>query len=163
MTRFEIIETIGKNFLASNIENGEWSYVQAFNKAGKDFETVKRVNNKGRSYKNLDLRFVNDEDRFAVLIETKQNFDRDLDAAKEQLAAYADYERALTGYTVIAILANTTDDRILVYRKEVTDTAFLTKEVKLKSFIEYLELALPSFSNNREEVMRNTYALTNAA
>ena len=159
MTRFETIETIGKNFLASNIENDEWSYAQAFSKAGKDFEAVKHVNDKGRSFKNLDLRFVNDEDRFAVLVETKQNFDRDLDGAKEQLSAYVDYEKALTGYTTIAILANTTDDRILVYLKEVSDVAFLPKEIKLKSFGEYLELALPSFSNNREEVMRNTYAL----
>ena len=159
MTRFEIIEIIGKNFLASNIENGEWSYAQAFSKASKDFEAVKHVNDKGRSFQNLDLRFINDQDKFVVLVETKQNYDRDLKGAKEQLAAYVDYENTLTGYTVIAILANTADDRILVYSKEISDAAFLPKEIKLKSFGEYLELAKPAFSNNREEVMRNTYAL----
>ena len=159
VARYEIIETIGKSFLTSNIENDEWSYTQAFNKAGKDFAAVKHVNDKGRSFENLDLRFANDKDCFAVLVETKQNFDRDLKGAQEQLSAYVDYEKSLTGYTIIAILANTTDDRILVYAKEVTDDDFLPKEIKLKSFGEYLEMALPSFSNNREEVMRNTYGL----
>lgn len=53
----------------------------------------------------LDLRF--NDGRVSVLVETKQDFMRNLEASKEQLASYVRYEREITGNKIIAILANT--------------------------------------------------------
>lgn len=53
----------------------------------------------------LDFRF--NDGRVSVLVETKQDFMRNLEASKEQLASYVIYEREITGNKIIAILANT--------------------------------------------------------
>lgn len=154
MKRAVIIQTIGSDYLSSNIESDEFSYPKAYAKAHKNFEKVK----KGR-HQHLDIRFVDDVEKFAVLVETKQNFDKVYNAAVAQLSAYVSYEKAFTGYSVIAILANTNDDRIVVWKDEVSDENLLPKEVVLRSFEEYRTLIKPKTKNNREEVMRNTYQL----
>ena len=154
MKRAVIIQTIGCDYLSSNIESDEFSYPKAYAKAHKNFEKVK----KGR-HQQLDIRFVDNDEKFAVLVETKQNFDKTYDSAVTQLSAYVSYEKALTGYSVIAILANTNDDRIVVWKDEVSDENLLPKEVVLRSFEEYRTLIKPKTKNNREEVMRNTYQL----
>ena len=110
MIRNEIINTIGRQYLTTNIENDEFSYQKAFTAAHKDFAAVKIG-----SYKDLDIRFVDKQARVAVLVETKQNFDVVYEKAKQQLDAYMAYERALTGFAIIGILANTNDDRIRVW------------------------------------------------
>ena len=72
MTRHEIINTVGKDYLASNIENGEFSYV----KAAKSLAALKKKLGKKTEHYKLDIRFENHDDygKYAVLIETKQNF-----------------------------------------------------------------------------------------
>lgn len=162
-TRNEIIEIIGKGYLTENIESGEFSYQKALNEkfSGK-FEDIKIKNSfNNRYYKNLDLRFADNQAKVSVLVETKQNFDKDLDKALEQLNAYVQYEAELTGNSIIAILANTTDNRIKVYKGNTIDDNRFNSEIKLKSFTEYVELIKPQKTNNREEVMKNTYELNN--
>ena len=154
MIRNEIINTIGRQYLTTNIENDEWSYQKAFTAAHKDFAAVKI-----KSFKDLDIRFVDKQARVAVLVETKQNFDVSYDRNKEQLDAYMAYERALTSYAIIGILANTNDDRIRVWRDCVSDETFLKGQIAMTSFADYRNIVAPLRINNKEEVIKNTYRL----
>lgn len=154
MIRNEIINTIGHQYLSTNIENDEFSYQKAFAAAHKDFAEVKIG-----SFKNLDIRFADRQSRVAVLVETKQNFDNQLAKAKEQLDAYMSYEKALTGYTVIGIIANTNDDRIRVWRDCVSDASFLSDQTALTSFADYRNIVAPARVNNKEQVIKSTYKL----
>ena len=72
MKRHKIINTVGKDYLSSNIENDEFSYAKA---AGTLAALKKKLGKKPEHYK-LDIRFENHDDygKYAVLIETKQNF-----------------------------------------------------------------------------------------
>ena len=143
MIRNEIINTIGRQFLSTNIENDEYSYQKAFTAAHKDFAAVKIG-----SHKDLDIRFVDKAARVAVLVETKQNFDKSYESAKKQLNAYMAYEKALTGYAIIGILANTNDDRIRVWRDCVSDETFLSDQIALTSFADYRNIIAPARINN---------------
>lgn len=154
MIRNEIINTIGRQYLTTNIENDEYSYQKAFTAAHKDFAAVKIG-----SYKDLDIRFVDKQARVAVLVETKQNFDAVYDKAKKQLDAYMAYERALTGYAIIGILANTNDDRIRVWHGAVREETFLKELTALSSFADYRNIVAPARINNKEQVIKNTYKL----
>ena len=93
------------------------------------------------------------------MVETKQNFDKEYDKALKQLDAYMSYERALTGYAIIGILANTNDDRIRVWRDHVDKETFLSEQTALTSFSDYRNIVAPSRINNKEQVIRNTYKL----
>lgn len=154
MIRNEIINTIGRQYLTTNIENDEYSYQKAFTSAHKDFASVKIG-----SFKDLDIRFVDKQARVAVLVETKQNFDNAYEKAQKQLDAYMTYEKALTGYAVIGILANTNDDRIRVWRDHVDKETFLSDQTELTSFADYRNIVAPSRVNNKEQVIKNTYKL----
>ncbi len=154
MIRNEIINTIGRNYLTTNIENDEYSYPKAYSAAHKDFASVKRG-----SHQTLDIRFIDKQARVAVLVETKQNFDTVYEKAKQQLDAYMAYERALTGYAIIGILANTNDDRIRVWRDHVDTETFLSDQTELTSFADYRNMVAPARINNKEQVIRNTYKL----
>lgn len=154
MIRNEIINTIGRNFLTTNIENDEFSYPKAFTAAHKDFASVKIG-----SHQNLDIRFVDKQARVAVLVETKQNFDSAYEKNMKQLDAYMTYEKVLTGYAVIGILANTNDDRIRVWRDHVDSETFLSEQTALTSFADYRNIVAPARINNKEQVIRNTYTL----
>lgn len=154
MIRNEIINTIGRQYLTTNIENDEYSYQKAFTAAHKDFAAVKIG-----SFKDLDIRFVDKQARVAVLVETKQNFDNSYERNMRQLDAYMTYERALTGYAVIGILANTNDDRIRVWRDHVDSETFLSEQTELTSFADYRNIVAPARINNKEQVIRNTYKL----
>lgn len=160
MDRPTIIDTIGRNYLKTNIENSEFSYPKAFKSKGLNFDNYKITNSKGRVFENLDLRFVDISNQIAVLIETKQNFNKDKEAQK-QLSAYVNYEKTLSNYDVIAILANTADDRIRVWKSSVDESNFLKDEKKLKSFDEYINILKPKTTNDKEQVMKNTYELNN--
>jgi hypothetical protein len=96
MSRQTIINKIGQKYLSTNIENDEFSYI----KVGVDCSYVE--------HKFLDLRFVDDKKKVAVLVETKQSF---TDADKAQLDDYVKLEKKFTNYNIVAILANTNDDR----------------------------------------------------
>ena len=154
MKRNDIITTIGRNFLATNIENDEYSYPKAYTAAHKDFAAVKIG-----KHQILDIRFIDKQARVAVLVETKQNFDSSYEKNKQQLDAYMTYERVLTGYAIIGILANTNDDRIRVWRDCVSEETFLSDQIALTSFADYRNIIAPARINNKEQVIRNTYKL----
>lgn len=137
MNRIKIIEIIGKEFHKSNIENGEWSYQKALDK-------------KIKGHKFLDLRFV--KNNVSVLVETKQNF---VKKDESQLFRYVDLEKELTRNSIVAILANTKNDRIKVWKNDILQEL----DTKLKMMEEYIESFSVKKSNNKEQVMQATYNL----
>lgn len=151
MIRTDMISKIGRKYLTTNVENDEYSYPKAFSVASLPFSPIK--NNKGRTFEILDLRF--EKDGVSVLIETKQNFTK---TDEEQLSAYVEYEKTLTGNKIIAILANTTNDVIKVWRGVISEGDFMSKETTLRSIEEYIDF-YTSKINDKEKVMQNTYKL----
>lgn len=154
MIRTDIITRIGRSYLVSNIENDEFSYPKAFREASLQFIPIK--NDTGRSFEKLDIRFV--KDNITVLVETKQNFNSNLKEAERQLSAYVEYEKSLTRNKIVAILANTSDDEILVWRGAVSEGNFLSNESVLRTMEEYIDF-YTSKINDKEKVMQNTYKL----
>ena len=151
MFRTDMISTVGRAYLTSNIENDEYSYPKAFSTSSLTFVPIR--NSAGRAFEKLDIRFV--KDNVTVLIETKQNFTK---ADEEQLSAYVEYEKALTGNKTVAILANTVNDNVKVWRGVVSDSDFMPKETALRSMDEYVDF-YTSKINDKEKVMQNTYKL----
>ena len=151
MIRADIISIVGREYLTSNIENDEFSYPKAFSAASLTFNPIR--NRIGRAFEKLDIRFV--KDNVTVLIETKQNFTV---ADEEQLSAYVEYEKALTGNKTVAILANTINDNIKVWRGVVSDSDLMPKETALRTMDEYVDF-YTSKINDKEKVMQNTYKL----
>lgn len=151
MQRYEIIKIIGENFHTENIENGEYSYVV---EAGSKAKLEQCLGRTVRHFK-LDIRFE-DED-FVVLVETKQNF---VDADIEQLKEYLDEERVLhSDKKIICILANTKNNKIKVWKSFIDDSHFLPDETVLDSMEHYKSLFYLNKQNDRERVLKNTYAL----
>lgn len=151
MIRTDMISTVGREYLTSNIENDEYSYLKAFAAQSLTFNPIR--NKVGRAFEKLDIRFV--KDNVTVLIETKQNFTK---SDEEQLSAYVEYEKALTGNKTVAILANTMNDTVRVWRGVVSDSDLMTKETTLRSMDEYVDF-YTSKINDKEKVMQNTYKL----
>lgn len=151
MIRADIITQIGRAFLQSNIENDEFSYPKAFAKASIPFTPI--YSNSGRKFERLDIRFV--KENVSVLIETKTLFTK---SDEEQLSAYVEYEKMLTGNKTIAILANTANNDIKVWRGVVSDNDIMTKESALRTMDEYVDF-YTSKINDKEKVMQNTYKL----
>ncbi len=141
--RINIIKVIGEDYLTSNIENGEFSYAQV-------------IDRKVTGHCKLDIRFYDEKSRVAVLVETKQKFTK---KDKEQLFDYVELEKELSSKTkIVAILANTTDDSIQVWK--ITD-GFEEKlnDKKLKSFAEYVDYFKPKNINDKTAVLENTSRL----
>lgn len=146
-----MIDRIGKEYLTANIEAGEYSYVQ---EASSKEKLEKAVGHAVKHFK-LDIRFENNN--VAVLIETKQSFTK---ADEKQLAEYVEEERALhKGIKIIAILANTNNDKIKVWRYSVDDAHLLKEETVLDAMEHYVKLFDTSRQNDKERVMKNTYDL----
>lgn len=151
VNRHEMIDRIGKEYLTTNIETGEYSYVQ---EAGSKEKLEKAVGHAVKHFK-LDIRF--EKNSVAVLIETKQSFTK---ADEKQLAEYVEEERALhKGIKIIAILANTNNDKIKVWRYSVDDAHLLKEETVLDAMEHYVKLFDTSRQNDKERVMKNTYDL----
>lgn len=151
MIRTDMITTVGREYLTSNIENDEYSYPKAFSIASLTFTPI--YNSSGRKFEKVDIRFV--KDNVTVLIETKQSFTK---ADEEQLSAYVEYEKMLTGNKTIAILANTSNDYIKVWRGVVSDGDYMPAETALRTMEEYVDF-YTSKINDKEKVMQNTYKL----
>lgn len=151
MIRADMISTVGRKYLTSNIENDEYSYPKAFSAASLPFVPVR--NNNGRTFEKLDIRFV--KDNVTVLIETKRNFTK---ADEAQLSAYVEYEKRLTGNKTVAVLANTTNEDVRVWRGVVSDSDYMPKETTLRTMDEYVDFYI-SKVNDKEKVMQNTYKL----
>lgn len=153
MERHEMIDRVGREYLTANIEAGEYSYVK---EAGSRNNLVNALGYEPDHYK-LDIRFEN-EDGVVVLIETKQEF---VDDDENQLKTYLAEEKALHDFNrIIAILANTTNDRIRVWQNEIDDAHILNNETALDSMEHYAKLFMEnSRQNNKEIVLKNTYKL----
>lgn len=151
MTRHEMVETIGSKYATSNIEGGEYSYVQ---EAGSKEVLETALGYKPKHHK-LDLRFEDAD--VAVLIETKVRFTT---ADEEQLRDYLNEEKALhPGKKVICILANTGDDKIKVWKSIMDDDHLLAEETVLDTMAHYVSLFDVTRQNDREKVLKNTYDL----
>ena len=117
-------ELMQKNYAAGRIRYTT-DYAKAYKEAGLTFCPISDPD-KGRTYEKLDIRFV--KDGVSVLIETKDDFALPKNRkAADQLSAYVEYEKSLTGNKIVAILANTNNDRIRVYRGAVSDDNILDK------------------------------------
>ena len=151
MDRVAIINRIGNQYNTANIEGGEYSYVAA---AGSKARLTKLLGHEYNHYK-LDIRFKKDD--VVILVETKPNFTED---DESQLEAYLEEELAVhKSKKVICILANTTNDKIKVWQSSIDEKHVLPKETVLDEMDHYIHLFELSKSNNREQVLRNTYKL----
>lgn len=165
-TKNDVINAIrggGVDYYTSNIENGEWSYPRALKQAHKSIDPEKiRSTKSGRKHSYLDIRFEDKERRISVLVELKNNTDKwDKTEIETQLQAYVEYEKVLTGNKIIAILANTEDDRVQVWwgsDLKIDDAHKRTNQSEVLSFDEYADLYLGR-KNDKQEVLRSTYAL----
>ena len=158
MERIDIIELIGKDFLTSNIENGEFSYEKALKAIGKNYLDYldKDCDIK---HKNLDLRFSND--RLSIIIETKTDISKNLKKNLKQLQSYLNMEKALTNNKIIAILASTNNELIRVYYGSdfsISEDDLQAEEINIKSFFEYEDIYF-GVKNNKLEIIKNTYKL----
>ncbi len=146
-----MIERIGSSYLTSNIEAGEYSYVV---EAGSKAKLEQCLGREVKHFK-LDIRFE-DED-FVILVETKQNF---VEADIEQLKEYLEEERVLhSDKKIICILANTKNDKIKVWKSFIDDDNLLPDETVLGTMEHYKSLFYLNKQNDREKVLKNTYAL----
>jgi len=151
MDRTAIINRVGIEFHTPNIEGGEYSYVQ---EAGSKDNLIKALGRTPNHFK-LDIRFERED--VVVLVETKQNF---VKTDEMQLAEYLQEERALHyGKKIIAILANTKNDKIKVWKTAVDDKHLLIEETVVDTMEHYASLFDVSKQNDRESVLKNTYAL----
>lgn len=151
MIRHDMIERVGAAYVTANIEGGEYSYVQ---EAGSK-EALENALGKEFKHFKLDIRFEDDD--YVVLIETKQKF---VKKDERQLAEYLQEERVLHyGKKIIAILANTNDDKIKVWQSSIDDEHLLEDETVLDTMEHYKSLFALNKQNDREKVLKNTYSL----
>lgn len=159
MIRTDIITTVGRKYLTSNIENEEFSYGKALKEIGKNYIDYLSDDAK-RTYKDLDIRFAND--KLSILIETKQNLSgKDLKDGIIQLQNYINFEKQLSNNQVIAILASTNQDKIYVWydiATKITIENYQKNEKKLKTFKEYENIFFGT-KNDKLKVIQNTYDL----
>ena len=139
-----MIYTVGLDFLTSNIENGEFSYAQVLNRSL-------------TGHYKLDIRIFDKESKTAVLIETKPKFK---ESDKEQLFAYVALEREYNvANNIVAILANTQNDKIQVWKISKDTEPELLNDKKLKTIAEYVEYVKPQNINDKSAVLENTAEL----
>lgn len=151
MDRIAIINRVGIDYHTPNIEGGEYSYVQ---EAGSKEKLIKALGKTPEHFK-LDIRFEYSD--VVVLVETKQVF---VEKDEKQLAEYLQEERVLHyGKKIIAILANTKNDKIKVWKSFVDDEHELKDETVIDTMEHYVSLFDANKSNDREKVLKNTYAL----
>lgn len=151
MTRHDMIEHIGSGYMTSHIEDGEYSYIQ---EAGSRANLEKALGRSISHFK-LDIRFEKGD--VVVLVETKQLLKKSDEA---QLNEYLQQERALHyNKKIIAILANTNNNEIKVWKSAVDDEHILTDETVLDKMEHYVGLFDASKQNDREKVLKNTYDL----
>ena len=156
MNRHNMVERLGSQYHQTNIEGGEWSYAKD---AGNLARLTEKLGGERPKHYKLDIRFTDSDDsgKYAILVETKQSFK---DKDEGQLKVYVEEEHALHADTrLVAILANTSDDRIKVWKEEIDDEHLLANETVLDSVEHYKKLFYTKRQNDREKVMHNTYAL----
>lgn len=148
MIRTDIIATIGRKYLTSNIENEEFSYVKALRSIGKNIRDF-QYNTDGTHHQNIDIRFEND--RLVVLVECKNKFSRwDKGEIQRQLQEYVRYEKEYTEKRIVAILAETEGDEIWTWYGGsviIDDQHRKLQERVIKSFEEYENLCFGKVNN----------------
>lgn len=152
MSRRKIIDTIGTNYQIENTKNNKYSYVKAFGGLKKELEELV-----GHPVKHfiLDIRFAKND--FVILVKTKQRFTT---KDEEQLREYVELEKAIHNTKkIIAILANTKNEEVKVFKSFVDDDYCLTNETVLRSLEYYEEFFTTNQINDREQVLENTYKL----
>ena len=88
------------------------------------------------------------------MIETKQRFTK---KDEKQLNDYLQEEIALNyGKKIVAILANTKNDKIKVWQSEIDEEHFLEDETVLDRMEHYVRLFEVNKQNDREKVLKNT-------
>lgn len=159
MIRTDIITTIGRKYLTSNIENEEFSYGKALKSIGKDYTEFLSDDAK-RVYKNLDIRFASE--KLSILIETKQNLtEKEIKDGIIQLQNYINFENEYSNNQVIAILASTNQDKIYVWydiAEKISIENCQKTERKLKTFKEYENIFFGT-KNDKLKIIQNTYDL----
>ena len=144
MDRITMIQTVGQKYLTSNIENGEFSYVQA-------------LGHSLSGHFKLDIRFYDEAEKLAVLIETKPKFkETDEGQLFDYVALEKEYGQA---QNIIAILANTNNDKIKVWSLSENKDPELLTDKKLKTIQEYAEYFRPQNINDKSAVLENTATL----
>ncbi len=159
MTRQQIIDTVGSEFLVSNIENGEYSYPKALNGVGKDYRRF-LVGATDKEHKFVDIRF--ESEKLVVLVETKDKFTKkNIADGMGQLQQYAAYETQLSNKKVVAILAATETDDVRIWQdgSGVIDEAHVDRGEKfIRPMVDYVNLHFGT-RNNKIAVTQSTYAL----
>ena len=159
MRRTDIIMTVGREFLTSNIENDEFSYQKALKEIGKDIKDY-LVFDARRQYKDIDLRFA--DEKITILIETKQKLTQGNIADDiEQLQQYVLYERQLTENKIVAILASTLTNEIRVWIDDsgIIDIKHENKNERvIRPFSEYINIFFGTI-NDKLAIVQSTYAL----
>ncbi len=148
MIRTDIIATIGRKYLTSNIENEEFSYVKALRSIGKNIRDF-QYNTDGTHHQNIDIRFENH--RLVVLVECKNKFSRwDKGEIQRQLQEYVRYEKEYTEKRIVAILAETEGDEVWTWYGGsviIDDQHRKLQERVIKSFEEYENLCFGKVNN----------------
>lgn len=151
MDRTAMINTIGISYHTPNIEAGEYSYIQ---EAGSKANLERAMGRPVVHFK-LDIRFESGD--VVILVETKQNF---TSQDEIQLNEYLQEERALHyGKKIIAILANTNNNKIKVWKSRIDEEHLLPDETVLDTMNHYVKLFDSNKQNDREKVLKNTYDL----
>ena len=160
MTRQQIIDTIGADFLVSNIENGEYSYPKALNGVGKDYKKF-LVGHSNKEHKFADIKF--ESDKLVILVETKDKLTKkNIDDGMGQLEQYRAYESQLAPQKkVIAILAATQTNDVKVWQDDSSpiDRVHVdAAEKAIRPMEGYVNLHFGT-KNNKIAVLQSTYAL----
>ena len=148
MIRADIISTIGRKYLSSNIENGEFSYAKALKSIGKNIRDF-QYNTEGAHHQNIDIRFEND--RLVVLVECKNKFSSwDTNEIQRQLQDYIRFEKEYSEKRIVAILAETEGDEVWAWYGGsviIDEQHRKLQERTIKSFEEYENLCFGRINN----------------
>lgn len=144
MKRIDIIQTIGRQYLTSNIENDEFSY-------------AKVIERTLSGHFKLDIRFFDEANNLAILVETKVRFKEE---DEKQLFDYVALEQEYNVVNnIIAILANTANNNIKVWKITKQKRTELLDDRKIKTFAEYLDYFKRKNVNDKSAVLENTSKL----
>jgi len=143
MTRTDIVNKIGHQYLTANFENDEFSY-------------QKKLDKKITGHKILDLKFVNEE--FVILVEVKNIGHKTgfLQKNRDQLFAYMKLESEINDPRwTIGILFDIKSQKIEVWHSGM----LLDMEQHLNSFEYYVDLLKNNKHNDKEKVLKTTNEL----
>ncbi|MDE6472826.1 MAG: SAM-dependent methyltransferase [Ureaplasma sp.] len=140
MKRNEIIDTIGKEYFISNIEEDGFSYKQVLHRPIE-------------GYYKLDLRF--EKDNYSILVETKRNKKEFNKNDINQIQEYAKLEREYKKFnSIISILYDIKNETIKVWKDEV----LLEDEKTINSMDYYINL-YSNKKNDKNNVIDTTNSL----